>query len=120
MRKLLILALAGSSLLFGGLKAQEAVSPWQVKGLNANSVITTNLKSGETRATNGVRVKYKAGKSEAAELTANSATINYESGRVVATGNVILNRDGAIWKSERIEYNFRSKQIKSAQFRQYL
>ena len=117
MRKLLILALAGSSLLFGGLKAQEAVSPWQVKGLNANSVITTNLKSGETRATNGVRVKYKAGKSEAAELTANSATINYESGRVVATGNVILNRDGAIWKSERIEYNFRSKQIKSAQFR---
>jgi len=118
MRKpLLILALAGGALFLGGLKAQDTVSPWKVEGLEANkSTIKYDLKSGEIRATNGVRVKYKDGKPEAAELTANNATINQKNGSVVASGNVVLRRDGLIWKSERIEYNFRTKNIKAAQF----
>jgi LPS-assembly protein len=118
MRKpLLILALAGGALFLGGLKAQDTVSPWKVEGLDANkSTIKYDLKSGEIRATNGVRVKYKDGKPEAAELTANNATINQKNGSVVASGNVVLRRDGLIWKSERIEYNFRTKNIKAAQF----
>ena len=118
MRKpLFILALAGGALIFGGLQAQETVSPWKVEGLNAKSDLKYDLKSGEIRATNGVRVKYKSDTPEATELTADSATVNQKSGSVAASGNVILRRDGAIWKSERIEYNFRSKQVISAQFR---
>jgi len=119
MRKpLFILALAGGTLFWGGLKAQDTVSPWKVEGLDPNnSTIKYDLKSGEMRATNGVRVKYKASTPEAAELTAKNATVNQKKGSVVASGNVILRRGGTIWKSERIEYNFRSKQIKSAQFR---
>ena len=118
MRKpLFILALAGGAFFFGGLQAQETVSPWKVEGLNAKSDIKYDLKSGEIRATNGVRVLYKPGTPEETELTADSATVNQKSGSAVASGNVILRRDGAIWKSERIEYNFRSKQIISAQFR---
>ena len=118
MRKpLLILALAGGTLFWGGLKAQDTVSPWKVEGLDANkSTIKYDLKSGEIRAINGVRVKYKDGKPEATELTANNATINQKNGSVVASGNVVLRRDGLIWKSERIEYNFRTKNIKAAQF----
>jgi len=113
MRKpLLILALAGGTLFLGGLKAQDTVSPWKVEGLDPNkSTIKYDLKSGEIRATNGVRVKYKDGTPEAAELTANNATVNQKNGSVVASGNVILRRDGTIWKSERIEYNFRTKNI---------
>jgi len=119
MRKpLLILALAGGTLFLGGLKAQDTVSPWKVEGLGANkkSTIKYDLKSGEIRASNGVRIKYKDGKPEAAELTANNATINQKNGSAVASGNVVLRRDGLIWKSERIEYNFRTKNIKAAQF----
>jgi len=117
MRKpLFILALAGGAFIFGGLQAQETASPWKVEGLNAKSDIKYDLKSGEIRAINGVRVKYKPGTPEETELTADSATVSQKSGRAVASGNVILRRDGAIWKSERIEYNFRSKQIISAQF----
>ena len=102
----------------GGLKAQDTVSPWKVEGLGANkkSTIKYDLKSGEIRASNGVRIKYKDGKPEAAELTANNATINQKNGSAVASGNVVLRRDGLIWKSERIEYNFRTKNIKAAQF----
>ena len=102
----------------GGLKAQDTVSPWKVEGFGTNnSTIKYDLKSGEIRATNGVRIKYKADTPEAAVLTAENATINQKAGRVIASGNVILRRDGVIWKSQRIEYNFRSKQIESAQFR---
>ncbi len=76
-RFLLILTLAGGALFFGGLKAQETASPWKVEGFNSkNSSIKYDLKSGEIRATNGVRVRYKDDTPEAAELTADNATLN--------------------------------------------
>ena len=116
-RFLLILTLAGGALFFGGLKAQETASPWKVEGFNSkNSSIKYDLKSGEIRATNGVRVRYKDDTPEAAELTADNATLNQKSGSIVASGNVVLRRDGFIWKSERIEYNFRTKDIEAVQF----
>ena len=118
MRKpLLILALAGGVLDSGELRGQETISPWKVEGLRDDSVIKYDLNSGKIRASNGVRIKYKPGAIDAAELVANSATVNQKTGKALALGNITLRRDGMVWKSERIEYNFRSKEIMSAQFR---
>ena len=118
MRKpLLYLALAGEVVFGGLLLAQDAVSPWKVETLGPDGVIKYDLKSGEMRAMNGVRVQYKTGTSEAAELTSDSATLNQKTGNVVATGNVILRREGTVWKAARLDYNFRTKNVVSAQFR---
>ena len=118
MRKpLLYLALAGEVVIGGLLLAQDAVSPWKVEALDADGVIKYDLKTGEMRAMNGVRVQYKAGTAEATELTSDSATLNRKSGNVVATGNVILHREGTVWKAERMDYNFRTKNVASVQFR---
>ena len=114
---MLYLALAGEVVFGGLLLAQDAVSPWKVETLDANGVIKYDLKSGEMRTRNGVRIQYKAGKPEAAELTSDSATLNQKTGNVVATGNVILRREGTVWKAARLDYNFRTKNVASVQFR---
>ena len=80
-------------------------------------MVKYNLASQEMVGTGGVRVHYKAGTSEATELTAENATLNNKTGAVVATGNVILRREGTVWKADRIEYNFHSKHVASAQFK---
>ena len=118
MRKaLLILALAGKVQLGFNIMAQDPpTSPWKLEALNGDGDIKYDLKSGEMRATKGVRVTYKAGSPDETVLTSNSAVLNQKSGLINATGNVFLRRDGVVWASERIEYNFRTKIIKAAQF----
>ena len=120
MRKpLLILALAGEAIFGGALQAQDApaVSPWKVEALSREGQIQYDVNSGRMTATNGVRVTYKAGTPDEAELTANAATINQKAGTAAANGKVTLRRDGTIWKSEQLTYNFRTKTIESARFR---
>ena len=114
-----MLALAGEILFGGGLNAQDtpAVSPWKVEALSSEGQIQYDVNTGSMTATNGVRVTYKAGTPDQAELTANAATINQQAGTAVANGNVTLRRDGTIWKSEQLTYNFRTKTIESAKFR---
>ena len=118
MRKpLLYLALAGE--IFFGLmvRTQGAEPPWKVEPLDADGVVKYDLKTGEMRALNGVRVQYKLGSPEATELTSENANLNRKSGDIVATGDVILRREGTVWKAERLDYNFRTKKVASAQFR---
>ena len=116
-KPLLIIALVGEILLGVKVMAQDpAASPWKVEALDGDSDIRYDLESGEMRASKGVRVTYKAGTPGETVLTSNSATLKQKSGEVIATGDVNLHRDGVVWKSERIEYNFRTQNIKAAQF----
>ena len=118
MRKaLLILALASKVHLGFNIMAQDLpASPWKLEALTGEGDIKYDLKSGEMRATKGVRVTYKAGSPDETVLTSNSAVLNQKSGLINATGNVFLRRDSVVWAAERIEYNFRTKIIKAAQF----
>ncbi len=116
-KPLLILALAGEFLLgFNTIAQDPPASPWKVEALTGEGDIKYDLQSGEIRTTKGVRVTYKAGSSDETVLTGRSAILNQKTGKIIATGDVSLRRGEVIWASERIEYNFRTKEISGAQF----
>ena len=62
--------------------------------------------------TNGICVKY--GESV---LMADSASVNSQTGEVVADGNVRIEEGNLIWTGEHIRYNFKTHQMQSEQFR---
>ena len=88
-----------------------------MEALGPKGMVKYNLISQERVGTGGVRVQYKPGTPEGTELTAENATLSNKTGNVVATGNVIIRREGTVWKAERIVYNFRTKHVASAQFK---
>jgi LPS-assembly protein len=63
-------------------------------------------------ATNGVIVKYLD-----VVLTADSATVNVQSGDTVADGRVRIQQGDQLWAGEHITYNFLTRQMASEQFR---
>lgn len=93
----------------------QVVGDWKIETTGPDGDI--EFANGVARATGGVLVKYREGQEDAAEMTAREAIVTQATGEVVATGNVILRREGLTWRAERIEYNFKTKRIKSAQFR---
>jgi LPS-assembly protein len=50
-------------------------------------------------------------------LTANSAAVNTKTGDVVADGNVHIESGDQLWVGEHISYNFKTKRMRSEQFR---
>ena len=111
MMPLLFFVLAGEFFFGGMLQAQDKQPPWKLEAHGPKGIVKYNLITGIGVGTGGVKVHYKPGTPEAAELTAENATLNDKTGDVVATGNVILRREGTVWKAERIEYNFLTKRI---------
>ena len=69
---------------------------------------------GQTSATgtNGICVKYGG-----ATLMADSATVNRQTGEVVADGHVRIEQGDQIWVGEHIRYNFKTHQMQSEEFR---
>jgi lipopolysaccharide assembly outer membrane protein LptD (OstA) len=106
--------LTGAMLMAGSAWAQ-AVGDWKIETTGPDGDI--EFANGVAHATGGVLVKYREGKPDAAELTSNEATLTQATGEVTAIGNVVLRREGMVWKAERIDYNFKTKRVKSAQFR---
>ena len=106
--------LVGFMLIAGGAWAQTT-GDWEVETTGPNGDI--EFSNGIARATGGVLIKYRTGHPDAAELTSNEATLTQATGEVTAVGNVILRRDGLTWRAERIDYNFKTKRVKSTQFR---
>jgi lipopolysaccharide assembly outer membrane protein LptD (OstA) len=97
-------------------RAEEPV--WDIRALNQ---IFTNapegrmdydMATGIAHWTNGLYVKYGD-----TVLTADSASVNSESGVTVADGNVRIEQGDQIWVGEHITYNFKTHQMQSEQFR---
>jgi LPS-assembly protein len=61
---------------------------------------------------NGICVKYGE-----TVLMADSASVNRETGEAVADGHVRIEMGGQIWLGEHINYNFKTHQMRSEQFR---
>ena len=106
--------LAGAVLCADGAWAQ-AVGDWKIQTTGPDGDI--EFSNGVAHGRGGVLVKYREGQPNAAELTADKATLTQATGEVTAFGNVVLRREGMIWKAERLDYNFKTKRVKSAHFR---
>ncbi|MGD1089867.1 MAG: hypothetical protein ABR955_14265 [Verrucomicrobiota bacterium] len=97
--------------------AQEQQA-WEVQALNQIvsggpvGNVTFDMASDTAHGTNGVFVKYGG-----AVLTADSASVNLQTGEAVADGNVRIEEGDEIWLGEHINYNFKTHQMRSEQFR---
>jgi len=62
--------------------------------------------------TNGVFLSYGD-----TVLTADSVTVNQQTGEAMADGNVRIEQAGQIWLGDHIDYNFKTRQMRTEQFR---
>ncbi|HTV60946.1 MAG TPA: hypothetical protein VMH30_00100 [Verrucomicrobiae bacterium] len=65
-----------------------------------------------SRGTNGVLISYRG-----TVLTADTVTVNQETGEARADGNVRIYQSGQIWLGEHIDYNFKTRRMRTEQFR---
>jgi len=112
---LLVAALLGTDGAFAQKITAGNWKDWQIESTGQNGEIVFD--NGSAYGTGGVLVKYREGQPDAAELTADKVKVTVNSGEVISEGNVSLRREGRTWQAERIEYNFKTKRMKSANFR---
>ena len=67
--------------------------------------------------TNGICVRYSSVKTGETVLMADSASVNQETGEAVADGHVRIEMGGQLFVGEHINYNFKTQQMRSEQFR---
>ncbi len=97
--------------------AQESPS-WEVQALSKIIPGTVEGKmdydptTGTATGTNGIYVRYGD-----AHLTADSAALDMKSGEVTADGHVRIESGDGLWVGDHIRYNFKTRQMTSAQFR---
>lgn len=84
---------------------------WVVKFLSPDFV-EYDIATGTAIVTNGIIVKYGG-----ATLSARKARANEQTGLVEAEGDVYIEREGHIWRSERMRYNFYTGEVLGADFR---
>jgi len=81
----------------------EAIKPGEIR---------YNYETGIAIATNDFVVRYKG-----AVLTAQRGQLNEKAGEVAAEGAVNLQDGNQVWRGERLQYNFLTRQIHTEQFR---
>ncbi len=74
--------------------------------------LESDVQTGRTRVSHSVVVKYRD-----AVLTADRAELDPDTGEVVAEGGVTLQREGLLWRGERLRYNFFTRQLQAEAFR---
>lgn len=115
MRKLLWLVLTVLALgVVLQTRAADASSEpnWEFESLTDQGEFIYDFANGIASTDKGGRVKRGS-----TILTANRLSINQKTGWATAEGTVTLERDGAMWKGEKVEYNFQTKQFKADEFR---
>ena len=95
--------------------AQEAPT-WDIQALNniiPGGPLGSLMMEGDiATGTNGVYVKYGA-----TVLTADTASLNQQTGEVTAQGHVRIETGAQIWVGDNIRYNMKTHQMQSEQFR---
>lgn len=95
------------------LPAATKDNPWDIKAPK----VQVALDSGLLTATGGVVINYQEGDGEPAELSAETVSVNRETGDVVAKGTVFLRGRGQTWIGDELKYNFKTEDIETASFR---
>ncbi|HZI33378.1 MAG TPA: hypothetical protein VFF11_13645, partial [Candidatus Binatia bacterium] len=99
------------------VSAQEQPS-WEVKALSevmpgtVEGEVDYDLSAGTATATNGIYVKY-----DRTTLTADNASLNTQTGQIVADGHVRIESGDELWVGDHITYNFKTRKMTSEQFR---
>lgn len=98
--------------------AQEDSAQWEVKSLSQilpglpEGKVDYDPTTGTARGTNGIYVKYGN-----AVLMADTASLNSQSGDVMADGHVHIETGEMLWVGDHITYNFKTHLMRSEQFR---
>jgi len=111
-----IAALACLCAIFPFLALAQEPPTWDIQalnniipGLSAGSIM---MQGDTVIGTNGVYVKYGP-----TVLTADTVSLNRETGDVAADGHVHIETGDQLWVGEHITYNFKTHQMQSEQFR---
>ncbi len=111
-----IAALVLLCVIFPFIALAEEPPTWDIQalnniipGLSAGSIM---MQGDTVIGTNGVFVKYGA-----TVLTADTVSLQRQSGEVVADGHVRIETGELLWVGEHIRYNFKTHQMQSEQFR---
>ena len=92
---------------------QQSWEMWALNQIIPNAPIGNVDFIGDTMTgTNGICVQYGD-----TVLTADSVSVNRQTGEAVADGNVRIEQGDQIWVGEHINYNFKTHQMRSEQFR---
>lgn len=94
------------------LRDIEGGYPLQITSRDSDSEISIDLNTGETVATNGVKVVYGY-----TQLDAEEIRLNQDNGLVRGKGNVLLQSGTNIWVSDSLSYNLKSNEIEAKSFR---
>ncbi|HEY1173543.1 MAG TPA: LPS assembly protein LptD [Verrucomicrobiae bacterium] len=114
MRKLLwlVLTVLALGMVQVGYAAESATTNWEFESLTDKGEFSYDLANGIASTEKGGRVKRGP-----TILTANRLSLNQKTGWATAEGAVVLEHEGAMWRGEKLEYNFLTKQLKAEEFR---
>ena len=87
----------------------DAEEPWVIDSDN-NFIYKPGV--GTITLTNGVTIRHQG-----AVLKARRARLNMETGECMAEGDVRLEGDGKVWTSDKLRYNFKTRQIVGEDFK---
>jgi lipopolysaccharide assembly outer membrane protein LptD (OstA) len=104
------------ALLVTGIQGWGQTEPqsqlWHLESLSQDGHIDYDYNTGISHAVGGVVVTF-----EDAILSADEATLDNNTGEVVATGNVIVRQGDMTWSGTKVEYNFKTRQMKTGLFK---
>ena len=111
LRQILVLGML-FVVLTRALHAQPVEEAIRINPINEEGFVEWDYEHGLWVGTNGMIVRYSNG-----VLTADSVSVDENSGVVTADGRVRIQRDDQIWVSEHVRYNFFTRNIEAEQFR---
>jgi lipopolysaccharide assembly outer membrane protein LptD (OstA) len=105
-------ALLTACLMVLALEAAGQEAAWEIDSPGGRGEFIFDFNTGVALLTNGAVIRYAG-----AVLTADRASVNQFTGEAVAEGSVRLEREGQVWRAERLQYNFRTRSLQVESFR---
>ncbi|MBC8001524.1 MAG: LPS-assembly protein LptD [Opitutaceae bacterium] len=113
MKKFFLLALMLLGMLPEATRgADDQGNEFQIVPLHTNSVAEYDFKTRTATMTNGGYISYRG-----VVLTADQLSGNLESFEVEARGSVVIKWEGHLWTGDSIGFNFKTRQMRAANFR---